>query len=57
MKETCDKLAEYKKINYKWFGEPTNASYQMFNYNNMYDFIDFISLAMMLIVIYDYLHS
>lgn len=42
MKETCDKLAEYKSEN-EWFGIQINASYQMFNYNNMYDFIDFVS--------------
>ena len=43
MEEACNKLAEYKKVNYKWFGVQINASYQMFNYNNMYDFIKFIS--------------
>jgi len=42
MKETCGKLKKYKQTNKHWFDFQINSSYQIFNYDNMFDFINFI---------------
>tara|TARA_B110001454_G_C12707900_1_gene429411 strand:- start:272 stop:1561 length:1290 start_codon:yes stop_codon:yes gene_type:complete len=42
MEETCDKLTNYKEINKNWFKFQINSSYQMFNYDNVLTFLDFI---------------
>ena len=42
MEDTCKKLFEYKKINKEWFNFFINSSYQIFNYDNLLEFYDFI---------------
>jgi MoaA/NifB/PqqE/SkfB family radical SAM enzyme len=43
MKETVDTLKEFKDLYPDWFHVQINASYQIFNYNNIYDFVQFIA--------------
>mgnify|MGYP003651600757 CR=1 FL=1 len=42
MEETCGKLKKYKQTNKDWFNFQINSSYQIFNYDNTLDFIDFV---------------
>jgi MoaA/NifB/PqqE/SkfB family radical SAM enzyme len=41
MEEQCGKLSKFSQEN-KWFGIQINASYQIFNYDNTLDFLDFV---------------
>ena len=42
MEVTCDKLKKYREVNKDWFEFQINSSYQLFNYDNTLDFLDFI---------------
>jgi|TARA_B110000908_G_C10257943_1_gene456951 MoaA/NifB/PqqE/SkfB family radical SAM enzyme len=42
MEATCDKLKQYKETNKEWFNFQINSSYQLLNYDNTLDFIDFV---------------
>jgi MoaA/NifB/PqqE/SkfB family radical SAM enzyme len=43
MEETCQTLYFYQAINKDWFQVQINSSYQIFNYDNMLDFVEFIA--------------
>ena len=43
MEETCKTLYFYQAINKDWFQVQINSSYQIFNYDNMLDFVEFIA--------------
>ena len=42
MEKLCYDLGEFSRRNKKWFDYQINSSYQIFNYNNISDFYDFI---------------
>ena len=42
MEDTCSKLFEYRKVNKEWFNFFINSSYQIFNYDNLLEFYDFV---------------
>jgi len=42
MEATCDKLTKYKRTNKEWFNFQINSSYQIFNYDNTLEFVDFV---------------
>ena len=42
MEDTCSKLKDYTKVNKEWFSFSINSSYQIFNYDNLLEFYDFI---------------
>lgn len=42
MEATCDKLTKYKRDNSSWFNFQINSSYQLLNYNNTLEFVNFV---------------
>ena len=42
MEATCDKLKQYKDTNKEWFYFQINSSYQLLNYDNTLEFVDFV---------------